>query len=66
MTQDLNANDRLDIVDERDLHIVVDDVSDGRRAEYRASVYEGGELVGEGWGATRLAATLTAVEASHS
>lgn len=39
-----------DIVWDVELRVIVDDVSDGTRNEFRASVYRDGELIAEGWG----------------
>jgi uncharacterized protein YbaA (DUF1428 family) len=46
-------DNRLDVVEDSTLRFVIDDVSDGARTEFRASVYDGSdELIADAWGAT--------------
>lgn len=68
MAQELDNTDvSLDVVDDSTLRVVVDDVSEGRRAEYRASVYdEDDELIGEGWGKTLAEATAEAIRYAYA
>lgn len=44
------------------LRVIVDDVSDGKRTEFRASIYdENNDLLNDGWGATVGNATHNAL-----
>lgn len=62
MSRDQQEDIRLDVVDDVSLRLVIDDVSAGARAEFRASIYdEDGELIAEAWGKTKAAAAAVAV-----
>ena len=51
------------IVQDYTYRFIVDDVSEGRKEEYRCSIYdEDVILCGEGWGSTPTEATLQAME----
>ncbi len=52
---------RLDVVEDSILRVVIDDVSDGARTEFRASIYDRDhELIAEAWGKTRAEAAAGA------
>lgn len=50
--------DTLDVVWDDTIRIQIDDVSDGGRTEFRASIYTSNdfELLADGWGSTQLEA----------
>jgi hypothetical protein len=51
------------IVQDFTYRFIVDDVSEGRREEFRCSIYDiEGNLCGEGWGDTESKATFEAME----
>jgi hypothetical protein len=53
------------IVQDYTYRFIVDDVSEGRKEEYRCSIYDTDndlELIGEGWGSSPTEATLQAME----
>lgn len=43
-------SDKDDIVYDSTIRIIVDDVSGGKRTEFRASIWDGEGLLSEGWG----------------
>jgi hypothetical protein len=54
------------IVQDFTYRFIVDDVSEGRREEFRCSIYDiENNLCGEGWGDTESKATFDALDGSE-
>jgi hypothetical protein len=57
------SKEKDDIVLDEQFRVIVDDVSNAKAKEFRASVYDSdSELVGEGWGETKTKAIGKAFE----